>query len=45
MGKPKGAALEPAGGVPSGLHKRLRPLTLSRDAVERNCILVPRDDA
>lgn len=45
MGKPKGAALEPARGVPSGLHKRLRPLTLSRDAVERNCILVPRVNA
>ena len=44
-GKPKGAALEPARGVASGLHKGLRPLTLSRDAVERNCILVPRDDS
>ena len=38
----------PAGatrGVASGLHKGLRPLTLSRDAVEHNCILVPRVNA
>ena len=45
MGKPKGAALEPARGVASGLHKGLRPLTLSRDAVEHNCILIPRVNA
>ena len=36
--------LTPARGAASGLRKGLRPLTLSRDGVERACTLLPRVD-
>ena len=36
--------LTPTRGAASGLRKGLRPLTLSRDGVERALILLPRVD-